>query len=116
MDKEFDEVMVWVKDPKKGTFSLYNFTHLNLVGTFHYNKDFDISRRYLYTSLYKGERLVIVDPHHSKYITLYDFYNRTINRLVFQNLSKYKKIRVRKIKKFLNFDKFWVQLYKDSII
>jgi hypothetical protein len=113
VDKVFNEVAVWCKDPKKGTFALYNFTQMKIICEFHYYKKFTLNRKYMHTSLYKGERVIVVDPRHSKYVTLYDFYNRTMNRLIFQNSAKYKKIRVKKIKKFLNFDRFWLELSKE---
>jgi len=35
-----------------------------------------------------------------------------MSRLVFQNSKKYKKIKVVRITKFMNFDRYWVELAK----
>lgn len=59
-----------------------------------------------------GDKIVISSPGSSNSVVLYDFFLRTMNRLLFQNSKKYKKIKVVRIKKFMNFDRLWLELAK----
>lgn len=104
--------MVWFKDQHKQRFSLYNLSNMKLVSEFQYISKFDKNKVYIYTQLEQGEKLVLVDPSDKRCVILYDFYNHSMNRLVLQNSLKYKKIKVDKISKFLNFNKFWLKLTK----